>query len=103
VTSLLRAALVALLLVLTSAGLALPESKDKDKDKTKDAFKPRGLARYESPKAPKPSMWTQHGRAFWGHSGVIGIRRGMRDDDGDGIQNRIDLDDDNNGTFDEFE
>ena len=106
----MRAALAALLLLVATAASPATDGKDKGKDafqdQSKDAFRLRG--HLEGRKSPKHSMWRERG-GFWGQARAMYVpramrlRRGVRDDDRDGIPNRFDTDDDNDGTIDDLE
>ena len=108
----MRVALAALLLLVATAALPATESNDKGKDafqgksQSRDPFRLRG--HLEAHKSPKRSMWKERG-GFWGQARAmwsprsIWTRRGIRDDDRDGIPNRFDSDDDNDGTTDDLD
>jgi hypothetical protein len=99
----IRVAVAAVVLALTGA-IALAEP-------TKPPF--RVLERKESPPRPSSDFWNPRNqrrsefwarkRDFWARQQRVALRRGLRDDDGDGIQNRTDVDDDNDGVSDALE
>jgi hypothetical protein len=90
------------MLVLLTATSALAEGK------TAAPFRNEAAKNSLGGRKGWPNIWVERGGGHHGKSAFLRryeaqLRRGLRDDDRDGIQNRVDVDDDNDGTLDEFE